>query len=339
MTLVIKHFKLILLSILLTVSLASWAKGFTITPTLTVEEQQRFKYYFYEAERLFQNEEYPLAYNLLQFCYMLNPNDAMVNLYLGTFLEGYRQSDKALPYFRRAYQMNPDDLWSQYTIALFNSETEDNRKECIRILEAMTKKQSPASGSPTDMASVWDNLRQAYTATHEYKKALHAQDELDKIEGYNGMSAINRYRIHVLMQKPKDAIADINRYLEEDPTNLQFHLFRIQLYEYIHVSIGTLYPAYEQILELDPYNALVLNNYAYHLATHGGDLRRAEQMSQRAIQIESENPTYLDTYAWVLYLQGQKSLAEFYIRRAISLIPADKVPEEIQVHLEEIIGL
>ena len=111
-------------------------------------------------------------------------------------------------------------------------------------------------------------------------------------------------------------------------------MFRMQLYEYIKVPTTTLYSAYEEILELDPYNSLVLNNYAYHLATHGGDLRLAEQMSQRAIRMESENPTFLDTYGWILYLQGQKSLAEFYIRRAISLIKNDEVPEEIKQHLE-----
>lgn len=298
-----------------------------------MEEEQRFKYYFYEAERLFGNEEYQQAYNLLQFCYALNPNDAMVNLYIGTFLEGFKQADKALPYFRRAYEMNPDDLWSQYTIALFNTGTKEGRKECISILEGMTKKKP----RPTNMASVWENLRQAYTAAEEYKKALRAQDELDKLEGYNGMSALNRYRIHVLMQRPKDAITDINTYLEEDPTNLQFLMFRVQLYEYTRVPASTLYQAYEQVLALDPYNALILNNYAYHLATHDGDLRLAEQMSQRAINMSSDNPTFLDTYAWILYLQGQKTLAEFYIRRAISLIKNEEVPEEIKQHLEEIL--
>ena len=312
------------------------AKGFTIPPTLSVEEQQRFKYYFYEAERLFQNEEYQMAYNLLQFCYVLNPNDAMVNLYLGTFFEGFKQADKALPYFRRAYEMNPEDLWSQYTIALFNTSSKEGRKECIHILEGMTKNSKKSSKKSSDMASVWENLRQAYTATKNYKKALHAQDELDKIEGYNGMSALNRYRIHVMMQKPKEAIKDINTYLEEDPTNLQFLIFRMQLYEFTKVPASILYPAYEEILALDPYNALVLNNYAYHLATHGGDLRRAEQMSQRAIRIESDNPTFLDTYGWILFQQGQKSLAEFYIRRAISLIKSDELPQEIQQHLDEI---
>ena len=138
--------------LMLCLSAAVMAKGFTITPTLSVEEQQRFKYYFYEAERLFQNGEYPLAYNMLQFCYALNPNDAMVNLYLGTFLEGFKQADKALPYFRRAYELNPEDLWSQYTIALFNTGTKEGRKECISILEGMTKKKGKSSKNPLGFA-------------------------------------------------------------------------------------------------------------------------------------------------------------------------------------------
>ena len=65
------------------------------------------------------------------------------------------------------------------------------------------------------------------------------------------------------------------------------------------------YDAYDRSLALRYDNAMVLNNYAYFLSLEGRDLERALAMAGRAIVLEENNPTYLDTYAWVLYRLGR----------------------------------
>ena len=77
------------------------------------------------------------------------------------------------------------------------------------------------------------------------------------------------------------------------------------------------FEAYEEVLQLQPDHLGTLNNYAWSLAISGGDLKKAEKMSQRTIQKDGNNPTFLDTYAWILHLQGQDTLALFYIRKAL----------------------
>ncbi len=61
------------------------------------------------------------------------------------------------------------------------------------------------------------------------------------------------------------------------------------------------------------------NNYAYALTTHGTpeDLNRAEEMASQAIKSDSDNASFLDTYAWVLYLKKAYPLARIYMERAI----------------------
>lgn len=48
------------------------------------------------------------------------------------------------------------------------------------------------------------------------------------------MSAMQRYRLNALMKNSKQAIYEVERYLEENPDNVQFLVFRAQLYEQTH---------------------------------------------------------------------------------------------------------
>lgn len=292
---------------------------------MTVEQEQRFLYYFYEAERLWQNEQYADAYALFDFCHAIDPQDAITNRYLGHVYKGCQLPEQALVYYRQAWQAAPAECWKDYAILLYNNKNEDHKSEAIQVMEATTKY------LPQD-ADLWDHLRDAYLGAGKFKQALHAQDELDKIEGYSGYSAINRYRIYLYMQQPKKAVEAIEQYLKEDPTNLQFLLYRMQLYESMGAKPKQMIAIYQEILRLDPYNALVLNNYAYLLTTSKGDLQLAEKMSTKALQQDPGNPTYLDTYAWIMHLSGQNELAKLYIRQAMSLFQDKQVPLEIQIH-------
>ncbi|MDR1257882.1 MAG: tetratricopeptide repeat protein [Tannerellaceae bacterium] len=78
------------------------------------------------------------------------------------------------------------------------------------------------------------------------------------------------------------------------------------------------YAAYEQALELNDKNILALNNYAYFLSLAGKDLKKAERMSAQCIRLEPDNATYLDTYAWIFFRQGNYTLAKFYIESALT---------------------
>lgn len=111
--------------------------------------------------------------------------------------------------------------------------------------------------------------------------------------------------------------------LERAIRNADDKLMRVELLELYGDAQGhqqnyaKAFEAYEEVLKVVPSHIGVLNNYAWTLAISGGDLRKAEMMSQQTIQKEANNPTYLDTYAWILHLQGQDTLALFYIKKAL----------------------
>ena len=80
------------------------------------------------------------------------------------------------------------------------------------------------------------------------------------------------------------------------------------------------FQAYDRVLNSDPDNTLVLNNYAYYLSLRLERLDQAKEMSLRAVELEPNNAIYLDTYAWVLYQKGEYQAVEAQMSKAIKLL-------------------
>ncbi len=77
------------------------------------------------------------------------------------------------------------------------------------------------------------------------------------------------------------------------------------------------FEAYDSCLQWKDDNIMCMNNYAYYLSELGQQLDKAEQMSYKTIKAESKNATYLDTYAWILFMQKRYAEAKIYIEQAI----------------------
>ncbi len=75
--------------------------------------------------------------------------------------------------------------------------------------------------------------------------------------------------------------------------------------------------AYAKALAINDSDVSVLNNWAYYLSERGEKLEKAEQMSHRANELAPGTATYMDTYAWILFKQGQFAKAKEWQEKAI----------------------
>ena len=101
------------------------------------------------------------------------------------------------------------------------------------------------------------------------------------------------------------------------------------------------FAAYDSCLQWKDDNIGCLNNYAYYLSVRGENLQKAEQMSYRTIKAEPKNPTYLDTYAWILFMEDRYAEAQIYIDQALradtaDLDEADRVSAVVVEHAGDI---
>lgn len=95
------------------------------------------------------------------------------------------------------------------------------------------------------------------------------------------------------------------------------------------------FKSYEQSLELKPDNPVILNNYAYYLSQLKRNLPQAEEMARKAIELDPENASYLDTLGWVYYQKEEFNKARKYLQSAID---TERASAEVLEHMGDVMA-
>lgn len=76
--------------------------------------------------------------------------------------------------------------------------------------------------------------------------------------------------------------------------------------------------AYKKSLKANPDNDTVLNNYAYYLSERDKQLDDARKMAQKALSIDPQNASYLDTMGWIYYKLKDYENAKKYLMQSVN---------------------
>ncbi len=89
---------------------------------------------------------------------------------------------------------------------------------------------------------------------------------------------------------------------------------------------------YESILQKQPTDVLVLNNFAYVLADTDTDVEKALEYAEQAYNAASNNSGVLDTYGYVLLKNGKAQQADEILQRALQQYEQNKINAPIEVY-------
>lgn len=212
-----------------------------------------------------------------------------------------------------------------------------------RAAEAASVYESMLAINPSN-SQTWVNLIQVYFAKNDHEQVIGIADRAIKVIEENlGFRYFKSISLQILGRN-EEALELLNntvkKFADHDNRNLRSDMFA-QIGD-LHQKNGNkelAFAAYEESLKLNPNNIHTLNNYAYFLSILKQDLAKAERMSAITIEKEPKNSTFLDTYAWIFFQQGNYSLAKFYIERAISNLKEDQDSGVIFDHYGDILWM
>ena len=226
-----------------------------------------------------------------------HPEDPTLKLMYGNYLLTQERTEDALAQFQLVTEIAPNNetAWQQL-LSLYLT------KEDIPNILAICKKCTELF---PDSPEYYFYMGIAYFQQEEFGLSLKAyQDGLKIIPSENLVMKSNFY----------GQIGDIYFQIEEP---------------------DSAFLAYDEALKYNAQNVPVLNNYSYYLTLKKKDLKKAERMSALCVRLEPNNATYLDTYAWVFFMQGNYTLAKMYIRSAINHDKTDNA--ELRDHYGDIL--
>ena len=149
-----------------------------------------------------------------------------------------------------------------------------------------------------------------------------------------GLSYIQKDQSKEALQTLLKGVEQVNN--ESDPNVVaDFYSIIGDLYEK-QENRDKAFEAYEKCLEWNPNHINTLNNYAYFLSEKGQDLDKAASMSLKTVLAEPKNSTYLDTYAWILFMQKRYPEALEYIEKAVANESQESITAVVLEHAGDI---
>jgi tetratricopeptide (TPR) repeat protein len=133
----------------------------------------------------------------------------------------------------------------------------------------------------------------------------------------------NLAKLYMAQGKKKESIDKFKSAIQSDPKNPTAYLSLALLYEGDREFQNAI-QVYEMALKENPNFWFAANNLAFLLCEQSNtqaDLERALKLSQKALELEPENPAILDTIGWIYYRMQDLHKARGLIEKALAAAP------------------
>ena len=323
---------------------------------LIAENPENTRYYHMLAKVYMENKKEKDAVKLYEQIKSIDPTDPYINISLLEYYEKNGDMDKAFDELIAAVKNKNLDFNTKANIYdyWFNKfqDSKDIDRQALQVGNAFIENYPDNKMGYLVLASYYIN-REEYRPCRDYAmKALKYDpsnfaawqyvvlsdgplQEVDSLKKHS-LQALQFYPTqpvfywfagvsHAYNKQDEEAISYFEKgrkFVVDKKLLADFDSYLGDLYHAVGEAEKS-YQAYDRVLNFDPDNALVLNNYAYYLSLQGLELDKALQMATHAIELDPKSIYYADTYAWGLYKLGRYQDAEKAMKKCLDM---DKNP-------------
>ncbi|HEX9365704.1 MAG TPA: tetratricopeptide repeat protein [Vicinamibacterales bacterium] len=302
----------------------AWGRVQTLNPRNTEVAARR-------ASALINARRPAEARDVLTAALKMTPNDVRMSFMLAQAQRDAGDLDAAEATARALQAAQPDD--ARVTSLLGQMlEARGRYQEVVDLLKPEIARQKTAKAKGGQIAMLLGSEGLAFQQLHRYDEAVAAFKEgaaLSPEEPVRYVLLIQGYRAAGRHQDALD---------EAEKARLKFPADTTVLYQ-----LGAALDragrqaeserTFRDVIARDPLDAGALNYLGYMLADHGNALNEAETLIRRALTIEPDNPSFLDSLGWTYVQQGRLDLADPPLSTAAQQMPKSSV---IQDHLGDL---
>ncbi len=303
------------------------------------------------AEFLFTNGKYEEAAVLLKNVSIHNPENPLAHLNLASVYKAQNNNNGYFEELKRAFE-NPNlDLETEIealTEFIKTASTPETQEQAI-VLTNITLTQYPNNAKAhAFLAELYLRTNRKNEALLQYKKVIQygsgeyndwiellnleyqtqhydslISDTDRALELFPNQSAIWYYQGmgYFLKKNYTKAVRSLEQAKKLSSSQVEIKTMSLSLLGDSYNELKNYQKsdeAYEEVLKLDRNNEHALNNYSYFLSLRKEKLDVAKELSERLMKKYPGNPSYIDTYGWVLYQLKDYENAKKYLEVAVA---------------------
>lgn len=225
---------------------------------LSLDDQRKSDYYFYDAMNSKAVGKYSDTYDYLKYCMRIDSTNANVLFELGNFYASMQKTDKAYEYYTKALNYDPDNFYYNMAFAGAAADQQDF-KATAGVYEKLIK-ENP------NKVELYMYLSEAYRLDGNFDKSIQALNDLERTMGMDEKITIQKFKLYSLQNQTKKAYAEVQKYIDKNPDDIRYYILLGNLY----LQDGKTKDAYLALTKaklIDPDNPLLITSFASYYET------------------------------------------------------------------------
>jgi tetratricopeptide (TPR) repeat protein len=273
------------------------------------------------------------ARDLLRDALKQSPGDLRLSFMLAQAQRDAGDLDAAETTARTLHEAHPEDVRFTYLLSQV-LESRGRYQEIVDFLRPEIAKLRSATGKEAQTATLLGSEGLALQQLHKYDESLATFREAVALAPEDSIRYALLIQGYSAAGKHKEAVdaAEKARAKFPDDSAITYQLAAaLDRAGRREESEKT----FRALIAEDPLDAGALNYLGYMIAERGPSSNLAEAVSliQRALQVDPDNPSFLDSLGWAYVQQGRLDLADAPLTTAAEKLPANSV---IQEHLGDL---
>ena len=189
---------------------------------LSLDEQRKFDYYFYNAMNAKSIDQYGATYDYLRYCMKIDSTNANVLFELGNFFNSIQNKEEAYGYYDKAVNYDSDNFYYNMALAASLAERQDYKKAAVIYQKLI--------GLNSSKIELYMYLSEVYRLDGDLTNSLQALNDLERTMGMNEKITIQKFKLYSALNDKKKAYAEVQKYIDKYPKEIRYYILLGNLY-------------------------------------------------------------------------------------------------------------